>query len=137
MSDLSFENFFKKVMKRPGFREAYDSLAPQYEMKRKLLLLRQKRNLTQDVMAERMGTKKSNISRLESAMNAHSPRLDTIEKYANALGYTLKIDLVPLKKTTKSVQSKRTAAAKRPVSVKKSKPIITKERPPKNNTATP
>ena len=42
-------------------------------------------------MAERLGTKKSNISRLESLNSENSPRLATVEDYARVLGYTVKV----------------------------------------------
>lgn len=61
---------------------------------------RQKAGLTQDMVAETMHTKKSVIARLEAGggRNKHSPSLATLQKYAAAIGYKLKIDFVSKKK---------------------------------------
>jgi len=41
---------------------------------------------TQEQMAEVLHTQKSNISRLENANSVNSPKLSTIEQYAQAIG---------------------------------------------------
>ena len=40
-------------------------------------------------------TQKSNISRLENVNSPTSPKLSTIEDYAKAIGYTVKISFEP------------------------------------------
>ena len=52
--------------------------------------------LTQDTVAERMGTTKSAVSRLESAQK-HTPSLATLQRYAQAVGCELQVKLVPAK----------------------------------------
>jgi transcriptional regulator with XRE-family HTH domain len=52
--------------------------------------------LTQQAVAERMGTTKSAISRLE-ATGRHAPSLTTLKKYAAAVGCVLQVKLVPQK----------------------------------------
>jgi transcriptional regulator with XRE-family HTH domain len=44
--------------------------------------------LTQEVLAEKMGTTKSAVSRLEASLpdQKHSPSFVTLKKYANACG---------------------------------------------------
>ena len=61
------EAFLAKARQRPGFDAAYSSLELEYEVVRQLLKARTKAGLTQDAVAERMGTTKSAVSRLESA----------------------------------------------------------------------
>ena len=61
-----------------------------------MLKARARAGLTQDAVAERMGTTKSAISRLESA-GKHAPSLATLKRYANAVGCELKVRLVPHK----------------------------------------
>lgn len=109
----TFESFEKKALARPGVRIALEENQAMFELTQRMIRLRQKRRLTQEDMADRLGTKKSNISRLESATNTHSPRLGTLEKYARELGYTLKIDLMPMKKQPKTVAARRNASIKR------------------------
>ena len=56
--------------------------------------MRKEAGLTQEKLAELMGTKKSNISRLESFKSSISPRLETLINYAKATGHELKVDFV-------------------------------------------
>jgi DNA-binding XRE family transcriptional regulator len=95
MTRRTFEQFRKKALKRPGVKAEYDELAPAFEMKRRMIALRKKAGLTQEQMADLLGTKKSNISRLESVNSEVSPRLSTVEDYARVLGYELKVEFEP------------------------------------------
>lgn len=89
------EQLRQKALRRPEVKEEYDALAPVFDMKRKMIAMRKKAGLTQEQMAKRLGTKKSNISRLESIGSDVSPRLSTLEQYAQALGYSIKVDFEP------------------------------------------
>jgi transcriptional regulator with XRE-family HTH domain len=66
----------------------------EYEVVSQLLKARTKAGLTQDAVAQRMGTTKSAVSRLESA-GKHAPSLSTLKRYANAVGCELQVKLVP------------------------------------------
>jgi len=87
------DEFMAKVRTRKGFAEAYDALALEYEVVGQLLKARARAGLTQDAVAERMGTTKSAISRLESA-GKHAPSLATLKRYASAVGCELQVKLV-------------------------------------------
>ena len=86
--------FLAKASKRKGFTEAYESLELEYEVVKQLLRARIQAGLTQDAVAERMGTTKSAVSRLESA-GKHTPSLNTLKRYAEAVGCELQVKLVP------------------------------------------
>lgn len=88
--------FIAKARNRAGFTEAYDELALEYALASQMLKARAKAGLTQDAVAERMGTTKSAISRLESA-GRHAPSLATLKRYALAVGCDLQVKLVPHK----------------------------------------
>ena len=88
--------FLAKAKQRPGFAEAYESLELEYALASQMLKARAKVGLTQDAVAERMGTTKSAISRLEAA-GRHAPSLATLKKYAAAVGCELQVKLVPQK----------------------------------------
>jgi DNA-binding XRE family transcriptional regulator len=88
------EAFLKKALKRKDFREAYESLEEEYTLVREMLAARSRSGLTQEAVAERMGTTKSAVSRLEAA-GKHAPSLTTLKKYAQAVGCHLEIKLVP------------------------------------------
>ena len=96
MARPNFDSFKKKALGRSDVAEEYERLSLAYELRRKLVALRQGAGLTQEEVAERLNTKKSNISRLESVNSAISPKLSTISDYAEAMGYSVKIDFVPL-----------------------------------------
>ena len=91
----TIEGFRKKPIQNPDVKAEYDALAAAFEMKRQMIALRKKAGLTQEQMAELLGTKKSNISRLESVTSENSPRLATVEDYARVLGYSVKVEFEP------------------------------------------
>jgi DNA-binding XRE family transcriptional regulator len=95
MDRVDFSGFKKEALKDSEVREEYEKLKPIYELRKQLIALRNEAGLTQEDLAERLHTKKSNISRLESVSSKSSPRLSTIEEYAHAMGYEVKIDFVP------------------------------------------
>lgn len=88
--------FIEKASTRRGFAEAYEALALEYQLANQMLKARSRAGLTQDAVAERMGTTKSAISRLESA-GKHAPSIATLKRYADAVGCELQVRLVPQK----------------------------------------
>jgi transcriptional regulator with XRE-family HTH domain len=70
-------------------REDYSRLAPRYEAVDQLKNARKSQNVTQEMLAERVGTKKSNISRFESGN--YNPSLDFLVKMAESLGKQIHI----------------------------------------------
>jgi len=91
-------NFLERARQRKGFSEAYDGLALEYQLISELLEARVRAGLTQDAVAERMGTTKSAISRLESS-GKHMPSIATLKRYANAVGCELQVRLVLIEKS--------------------------------------
>ena len=87
------EKFLAKARARKGFAEAYDNLELEYQLASQMIRARARAGLTQDAVAERMGTTKSAVSRLESAAK-HAPSLATLRRYANAVGCELQVKLV-------------------------------------------
>ena len=66
------------------YRETQDRLRPFEEIARVVLMRRARLDLTQQQLAERMGTTKSVISRIESGQ--HRSSTDTLRRLAEALG---------------------------------------------------
>lgn len=66
-----------------------EQLAPRYEVVEQLKKARKEQNITQQMLAERVGTQKSNISRLESGK--YNPSLDFLIKVADCLDKEIKI----------------------------------------------
>ena len=95
MSRPSLSKFKKKALSKAAVNKEYQSLAPAYALRKKLIALRQNAGLTQEQVAAALHTQKSNISRLENANSVNSPKLSTIEQYAQAVGYDVEITFVP------------------------------------------
>lgn len=103
MADLKYEPvrhdheaFLRRARGRAGFQQAYDDLALEYALVNQMIKARAKAGLTQDAVAERMGTTRSAVSRLEAA-GRHTPSLATLKRYAEAVGCELQVKLVPQK----------------------------------------
>lgn len=101
MPDLKFKPvthdhtaFIEKAKQRQGFKKAYDALEEEYALVREMLAARARVGLSQEAVAELMGTTKSAISRLETA-GKHAPSVTTLKKYAQAVGCHLEIKFVP------------------------------------------
>ncbi|HGZ70613.1 MAG TPA: XRE family transcriptional regulator [Nitratifractor sp.] len=89
----TFTDFKKKALLNEEVRKEYDALKPLFAIKKQLVATRIAKGLTQDDIAKKIGTSKSNISRLESLNNNYMPNLATLMKYAEALGMRLDIGL--------------------------------------------
>ena len=100
MSRPTLPQFKKKAFAKASVKKEYEALSSAYELRKKLIALRQQAGLTQEQIAKALHTQKSNISRLENANSTNSPKLSTIEQYAYAVGYDLEINFVPKQKST-------------------------------------
>ena len=87
-----FDKIAKKWSKDPEFQKAYDELAPEFALARSLIEARVRAGLTQEELADKMGTSQPTIARLESG---HKPSLKTLERVAEMTGSKLMIQLVP------------------------------------------
>ncbi|MBD2786520.1 helix-turn-helix transcriptional regulator [Xenorhabdus sp. DI] len=76
-----------KALQNPDVKQAYDELNDEFELINTLLSMRTEAKLTQQQVADRMGTKESNISRLEKGRS--NPTLSTLVNYAKACGFQL------------------------------------------------
>jgi len=92
MNRPTFKKFKTKALMNPEIKKEYDALVPIYELRKKLIKMRMSKGLTQAEIAKKMGTNKSNISRLECGENVSYPTLATISKYAGALGYKVNVE---------------------------------------------
>jgi len=81
----------------PAFKAEYDALEDEYQLLREMLQARKRAGLTQEDVANRMGTKAPAVARLEAAgiRNKHSPSIHTLRKYARAVGCKLEVHLKP------------------------------------------
>ncbi len=89
-------NFREQLLSNPEVKAAFDASETKYGVLNAILTARREAGLTQTQVAERMGTKPSAIARLENALvsGKHSPSIDTLHKYATAVGKKLEVNLV-------------------------------------------
>ncbi len=61
--------FLERARQQPGFQEAYEALALEYALAAEMLHARMQAGLTQEAVAQHMGTSKSAVSRLDSRIS--------------------------------------------------------------------
>ncbi|MBB3612571.1 ribosome-binding protein aMBF1 (putative translation factor) [Rhizobium sp. BK602] len=83
----------ERLLANPDVRSEYDRLGPVYALVGAMVEARHEAGLTQEQIAERMGTTQSVVARLENAH--HMPSFDLVTRYASALGRRVRLDLVP------------------------------------------
>jgi predicted XRE-type DNA-binding protein len=89
-----------EVLADPEARAIYEATKLQIDLSIQLKKARMERKMTQDDVAEIMHTKKPAISRLEASDDIKNfPSLLTLVKFVSAIGYELKIGLIPIKKS--------------------------------------
>jgi len=89
-----FSEVKELLMKDEEFRKEYERLRPRYEIISQLIEARVSQGISQRELALRVGTQKSNISRLESG--AYNPSLDLLIKIAHSLGREVQVTLKPM-----------------------------------------
>ena len=91
MSDL--QKYIEKRKKiDPEFAEGYDEGYEAFKIGVLLKMERQAAGLTQEEVAQRLGTKKSAISRIEN--HAEDIKLSTLERFAAAMGKKLVVEII-------------------------------------------
>lgn len=78
--------------RHPEIEAEYERLQPRFDLIRQLVRARNRARLTQRELGERIGVSRNVITRLESG--EHTPRLETAQRAARALGYRLEVKLV-------------------------------------------
>lgn len=87
---VDFKSMKAELMQDEQFREEYEKLRPRYEIISRIIEVRKEQNMTQEQLARKIGTQKSNISRLESGN--YNPSLDFLIKVASGLGKNLTVE---------------------------------------------
>ena len=94
---LSHEQVVGQMIKNPAVKAAVNELnRTEFAILDEILAARKAAGLTQAQIAERMGTQTPAIARLERALatGKHSPSLNTLKRYAQALGKRVEVRLV-------------------------------------------
>ena len=88
---VKFEEVHNRLMKDEDFKIEFEKLKPRYELIAQIIDARSQLNITQEELAQKVGTQKSNISRFESG--SYNPSLDFVTKIAHSLGKEVHISL--------------------------------------------
>ena len=84
-----FEKLEKKLMKNPSFRKEHEATRVEFEIAKEIIRTRIEKGLTQKQLAEKLKTRQSVISRVES-MNT-TPSLSFLKRLAVALNVSLQV----------------------------------------------
>ena len=92
---MTHEDFVKKMLSDPEVKAEYDKLEEEFALLDEILAARKAAGLTQEQIAERMGTRQSSIARLETGLTCGNlPSMTMLKKYAAAVGKKLQIRFV-------------------------------------------
>ncbi len=87
------DDLHEQWMKEPDYRQAYDALEDEFALAGALIKARAAAEMTQEQVAEAMGTTQGVVARLESGRVKPSTR--TLERFAKATGTRLRISFEP------------------------------------------
>jgi DNA-binding XRE family transcriptional regulator len=85
----SFERYLAQEMKNKAFRKAYEKESQKLRIAYQILLLRKKKKMSQTALAKKIGTKQSNIARMEAGEQNFS--INTLQKIAQVFKKDLKV----------------------------------------------
>ena len=88
---ISHKAVKEELLRNNELKKEYELLAPRYQAVSQLIQARSEANLTQEELARRVGTHKSNISRIEGGNQ--NLTIDQLSKLATALGKQLTITI--------------------------------------------
>jgi transcriptional regulator with XRE-family HTH domain len=99
----------KEWFKDPEFVAAYDALEEEFAIAEALIRARAHADMTQEQVAQAMGTTQTTVARLESGRSMPSTR--TLQRFAAATGTKLRISFVPDKAVAKKPRRGRARQA--------------------------
>ena len=97
---IPVEEVAKKWFKDPEFVAEYDALEEEFALAAALIKARSAADMTQEELAQAMGTTQTAIARLESGRQMPSTR--TLQRFAKATGSHLRISFEPPKRSSKA-----------------------------------
>ena len=86
----------ERLKQSPGYAAEYAALEGEFSIAREAIRARKEANLTQQQLADRMGTSQTAIARMEGGK---LPSMRTLERLAKATRTTLKVSFESRKKT--------------------------------------
>ena len=93
MKEYTFRDHLKEMLKDPQFKELYELDHQKLEVVKKIIVYRIKHKLNQRQLAKQIGVSQQHISKIE---NGEFSSVSTLEKVLLGIGYSVKIQAVPL-----------------------------------------
>jgi len=89
---VDFQEYLAEKLKNPRIKKYYDEHGKQLEIAYQILKLRKQKRMTQAELAKKIGTKQSDVARMEAGQQNFTT--DTLQKVASAFKRDLKIEFV-------------------------------------------
>ena len=89
----TLDEVYKELMQDPEFAKAYEEVQPELAIMRAIADARAEQGLTQKQVSERTGIAQAELSKLENG--TRNPTVKLLQRLADGLGYTLRIEFVP------------------------------------------
>lgn len=90
----TLQKHIKEQVKNPEFAREYEALGEEYEVIRQIIRARIIAGLTQAELAKRIGTRQSNVSRIENGNS--NPSIAMLKRIADATGTKLQVSFITL-----------------------------------------
>ncbi len=101
MKEISWEEGERRILYNPKVVRECEKAEPEFQALRQLILLRKKNRISQQKLATIINSRQSHIARLETG--EVSPSIKILKRYASGLGYTLELNLIPVKVREKTI----------------------------------
>lgn len=88
-----FDILLNEQLKDEEFRKEYEAMKPEFVIIQAMIDARKKSGLTQKELSNRTGIAQGDISKLENGNG--NPSIKTLQKLAEAMNMTLKLEFVP------------------------------------------
>ena len=89
---VDFQEYLNEKLKNPKFKRCYDEYGKQLEIAYRILQLRKQNKMSQAELAEKIGTKQSDVARMESGQQNFTTNI--LQKIASAFKHNLEIKFV-------------------------------------------
>jgi len=89
---VDFQEYLAEKLKNPKIKKYYDEYGKQLEIAYQILKLRKQKGISQAELAKKIGTKQSDVARMESGQQNFTT--DTLQKIASAFKRDLKIEFI-------------------------------------------
>jgi len=87
---VDFQEYLAEQLKDPEFKRYYDEYGRQLEIAYQILQLRKKKKMSQAELAKKIGTKQSNVARMETGRQNFT--IEMLQKIASVFGCNLRVE---------------------------------------------